>query len=155
MWQQATKLKRSILFFFSQTRFPSQQSASSKLFIITVFLDCCRFPEQKSEKTHLKKGKYYYMEAYQKADKLADCVSVAVELPSGHFEGPIKRVHLSWRLPGTVYSDHAQHPGVFISSHSRFTLFKFSWQMERQAQVPRPSRKVRDCFLMCQIFLQK
>ena len=42
------------------------------------------------------------MEAYQKADKLADCVSVAVELPSGHFEGPIKRVHLSWRLPGEV-----------------------------------------------------
>ena len=62
----------------------------------------CRFPEQKSERIHLKKGKYYYMEAYQKADKLADCVSVAVELPSGHFEGPIKRVHLSWRLPGEV-----------------------------------------------------
>lgn len=65
---------------------------------------CCfvfsRFPEQKSERIHLKKGKYYYLEAYQKSDKLADCVSVAVELPSGHFEGPIKRVHLSWRLPG-------------------------------------------------------
>lgn len=60
----------------------------------------CRFPEQKSERIHLKKGKYYYLEAYQKSDKLADCVSVAVELPSGHFEGPIKRVHLSWRLPG-------------------------------------------------------
>lgn len=59
-----------------------------------------RFPEQKSERIHLKKGKYYYLEAYQKADKLADCASVAVELPSGHFEGPIKRVHLSWRLPG-------------------------------------------------------
>ncbi len=59
-----------------------------------------RFPEQKSDRIHLKKGKYYYLEAYQKADKLADCASVAVELPSGHFEGPIKRVHLSWRLPG-------------------------------------------------------
>ena len=46
------------------------------------------------------------MEAYQKADKLADCVSVAVELPSGHFEGPIKRVHLSWRLPGEHSKDN-------------------------------------------------
>ncbi|EDO41679.1 predicted protein [Nematostella vectensis] len=58
-----------------------------------------RFPEQKSEHVKLKKGRYYYLEVYHKADKLADCASVAVEFPSGHFEGPIKRVHLSWRLP--------------------------------------------------------
>ncbi|XP_027047022.1 uncharacterized protein LOC113674731 isoform X3 [Pocillopora damicornis] len=65
----------------------------------TAHNEWLKFPEQKSERIHLKKGKYYYLEAYQKSDKLADCVSVAVELPSGHFEGPIKRVHLSWRLP--------------------------------------------------------
>lgn len=65
----------------------------------TAHNEWLKFPEQKSERIHLKKGKYYYLEAYQKADKLADCASVAVELPSGHFEGPIKRVHLSWRLP--------------------------------------------------------
>lgn len=35
-----------------------------------------------------------------KADKLGDCASVAVELPSGHFEGPIKKKHLSWKLVG-------------------------------------------------------
>ncbi|XP_032238898.2 uncharacterized protein LOC5513456 isoform X2 [Nematostella vectensis] len=58
-----------------------------------------KFPEQKSEHVKLKKGRYYYLEVYHKADKLADCASVAVEFPSGHFEGPIKRVHLSWRLP--------------------------------------------------------
>jgi len=33
-----------------------------------------------------------------KADKLGDCASVAVELPSGHFEGPIKKKHLSWKI---------------------------------------------------------
>ncbi|XP_078359624.1 uncharacterized protein LOC144644082 isoform X3 [Oculina patagonica] len=65
----------------------------------TAHNEWLKFPEQKSDRIHLKKGKYYYLEAYQKADKLADCASVAVELPSGHFEGPIKRVHLSWRLP--------------------------------------------------------
>ncbi|XP_074615208.1 uncharacterized protein LOC141874734 isoform X6 [Acropora palmata] len=65
----------------------------------TAHNEWLKFPEQKSDRIHLRKGKYYYIEAYQKSDKLADCVSVAVELPSGHFEGPIKRVHLSWRLP--------------------------------------------------------
>ena len=38
-----------------------------------------------------------------KADKLGDCASVAVELPSGHFEGPIKKKHLSWKLPGNKF----------------------------------------------------
>ena len=33
-----------------------------------------------------------------KADKLGDCASVAIELPSGHFEGPIKKKHLSWKI---------------------------------------------------------
>eukprot|EP00795_Rhopilema_esculentum_P005038 gene5038-148_t len=59
-----------------------------------------KFPEQRSDKVFLVAGKYYYIRAYQKADKLGDCASVAVELPSGHFEGPIKRKHLSWKLPG-------------------------------------------------------
>ena len=66
----------------------------------TRFLN--RFPEQRSDKVYLVAGKYYYIRAYQKADKLGDCVSVAVELPSGHFEGPIKRKHLSWKLPGKL-----------------------------------------------------
>ena len=33
-----------------------------------------------------------------KAEKLGDCASVAVEFPSGHFEGPIKKKHLSWKI---------------------------------------------------------
>jgi len=37
-----------------------------------------------------------------KADKLGDCASVAVELPDGTFEGPIKKKHLSWRLVGST-----------------------------------------------------
>lgn len=81
----------------------------------------CRFPEQKSDRIRLKKGKYYYLEAYQKADKLADCTSVAVELPSGHFEGPIKRVHLSWRLPGKRQQSRLMNinDDLFIRKHCK------------------------------------
>lgn len=59
-----------------------------------------RYAEQKSEKIHMKEGKFYYITVYQKAEKLGDCASVAVEMPSGHFEGPIKQKHLSWKLQG-------------------------------------------------------
>ena len=48
----------------------------------------------------MKEGKFYYITVYQKAEKLGDCASVAVEMPSGHFEGPIKQKHLSWKLQG-------------------------------------------------------
>ena len=48
----------------------------------------------------MKQGRSYYITVYQKAEKLGDCASVAVEMPSGHFEGPIKQKHLSWKLPG-------------------------------------------------------
>ena len=48
----------------------------------------------------MKEGRFYYISVYQKAEKLGDCASVAVEMPSGHFEGPLKQKHLSWKLPG-------------------------------------------------------
>ncbi|XP_065639354.1 uncharacterized protein LOC100203426 isoform X10 [Hydra vulgaris] len=57
-----------------------------------------KYPEQRSEKIFLVSGQYYFIRVYMKADKLGDCASVAVELPSGHFEGPIKKKHLSWKL---------------------------------------------------------
>lgn len=60
-----------------------------------------RYPEQKSEKVFLVSGKYYYIRLYMKADKLGDCASVAIEMPDGTFEGPIKKKHLSWRLVGS------------------------------------------------------
>ncbi|CAB4020375.1 C-type mannose receptor 2 [Paramuricea clavata] len=47
----------------------------------------------------MKEGRFYYITVYQKAEKLGDCASVAVEMPSGHFEGPLKQKHLSWKLP--------------------------------------------------------
>lgn len=50
----------------------------------------------------MKEGKSYYITVYHKAEKLGDCASVAVEMPSGHFEGPIKQKHLSWKLPGRL-----------------------------------------------------
>lgn len=59
-----------------------------------------RYAEQKSEKVYMKEGKSYYITIYQKAEKLGDCASVAMEMPSGHFEGPIKQKHLSWKLLG-------------------------------------------------------
>lgn len=46
-------------------------------------------------------GRYYFVRVFMKADKLGDCASVAVELPSGHFEGPIKKKHLSWKIVGS------------------------------------------------------
>ena len=83
-------------------------STFSRPFNTLVYMTCfdspTRFPEQRSDKVFLVAGKYYYIRAYQKADKLGDCASVAVELPSGHFEGPIKRKHLSWKLPGIILS---------------------------------------------------
>lgn len=69
-----------------------------------MILHVIRYAEQKSEKIPMKEGKFYYITVYQKAEKLGDCASVAVEMPSGHFEGPIKQKHLSWKLQGWLRS---------------------------------------------------
>ena len=91
---------------------------------LTVISCLTRFPEQRSDKVYLVTGKYYYIRAYQKADKLGDCASVAVELPSGHFEGPIKRKHLSWKLPGMKSRLEFSRSGLYSARGSK-SLFIF------------------------------
>lgn len=82
--------------------------------------DCSfRFPEQKSKKIFLMGGRYYFIRVYMKAEKLGDCASVAVEFPSGHFEGPIKKKHLSWKIAS---SSDGKGPGPKEIIESRSIL---------------------------------
>ena len=67
-------------------------------------------------------GQYYFIRVYMKADKLGDCASVAVELPSGHFEGPIKKKHLSWKLTS---SKIGPGPKEIIERMGYFLIFFF------------------------------
>lgn len=82
---------------------------------------CFRYAEQKSEKISMKKGRFYYIAMYHKAEKLGDCASVAVEMPNGHFEGPIKQKHLRWKLQGCSLDFS------FFLVYVLILLFLFRW----------------------------
>ncbi|XP_057314445.1 uncharacterized protein LOC130655679 isoform X2 [Hydractinia symbiolongicarpus] len=84
----------------------SDESEANAVKIITLngwtdHNEWLKYKEQRSEKVFLAAGRYYFVRVFMKADKLGDCASVAVELPSGHFEGPIKKKHLSWKIVGS------------------------------------------------------